>query len=242
MMSRAREETHWVSVEGQKVSLALHLPERAPAPCVVACHGLAASKASDKYLLLGQEFPRHGLALCRFDFRGCGESDGSYAGSTVAGRIRDLKAVLDAMARHPDLDGRFGLLGSSMGGFVALFVAGEAPAPVPVVTWNSPATLRGLEDRRDGDVAALGPAFFAELETRRYADAPSGVSLTLTIQGDRDEVVPPEHGRGLFERAAEPRAIHILSGADHRLSDAAHRAEAVALSLRWFRRCLGEVP
>ncbi len=237
-----REEKHWAAVEGQKVSLALHLPEETPAFCVVACHGLGASKESEKYLLLGREFPKHGFALCRFDFRGCGESDGSYADTTVAGRIRDLQAVLGLLANHPDLDGRFGLLGSSMGGFVALLVAREMSTPIPVVTWNCPVTLRGLEARRDGDVVGLGPEFFAELETQRYSDVPPAVPWTLTIQGDRDEVVPPEHGHILFSRAADPREIRILNGADHRLSDMSHRMEAVALSLEWFRRGLSRVP
>lgn len=226
-------------MEGQKISLALHLPENTPAFCVVACHGLGASKGSDKYLLLGREFPRGGLALCRFDFRGCGESDGSYAEGTVAGRIRDLRTVLDLLAGHPDLDGRFGLLGSSMGGFVALFAAREMRTPIPTVTWNCPATLRGLEGKRDGDVAGLGPAFFAELLTRRYADAPPGVPWTLTIQGDRDEVVPPAHGPMLYVQAAPPRRLVILEGADHRLTEMAHRMRAVEESLRWFEKYLG---
>jgi alpha-beta hydrolase superfamily lysophospholipase len=235
-MSQVREENHWASVEGEKISLALHLPEKTPASCVVACHGLGASKASDKYLLLGREFPRRGFALCRFDFRGCGESDGSYADSTVAGRIRDLQAVLELLAGHPSLDGRFGLLGSSMGGFVALFVARAVRAPIPVVTWNCPATLRGLEERREGDVAGLGSAFFAELRARQYADAASGIPWTLTIQGDRDEVVPPAHGNLLYGQAASPRRLVILEGADHRLTTMAHRMRAVEESLRWFER------
>lgn len=231
-LSQVPEERHWTSVDGQKVSLVLHLPEGSPAFCVVACHGLGASKESEKYLLLGREFPRRGMALCRFDFRGCGESDGSYADSTVAGRVRDLRAVLELLAGHPSLDGRFGLLGSSMGGFVALFVASEMRTPV--VTWNCPATLRGLEARGDADVAGLGPAFFAELRTRRYADAPPGLPWTLTVQGDRDEVVPPEHGHRLYDQATAPRRLVILEGADHRLSDMTHRTRAVAESLRWF--------
>ena len=235
-MSQIREETHWASVEGEKVSLALHLPGKTPAFCVIACHGLGASKASEKYLLLGRELPRRGVAVCRFDFRGCGESDGAYADSTVAERIRDLQAVLELLASHPSIDGRFGLLGSSMGGFVALFVAKAMRTPLPVVTWNCPATLRGLEERREGDVAGLGSAFFAELRTRRYADAPSGIPWTLTIQGDRDEVVPPEHGHLLYGRAADPRRLVILEGADHRLIDMAHRMRAVEGSLRWFER------
>jgi pimeloyl-ACP methyl ester carboxylesterase len=223
-------------VDGQKVSLVLHLPEKTPVSCVIACHGLGASKESEKYLLLGREFPRRGLALCRFDFRGCGESDGSYADSTVAGRIRDLLAVRDLLAGHPSLDGRFGLLGSSMGGFVALFVAREIEIPIPVVTWNCPATLRGLEARRDGDVAGLGSAFFEELRTRRCADVPPGIPWTLTIQGDRDEVVPAEHGHRLYGQAADPRRLVILEGADHRLTEMAHRRRAVEESLRGFER------
>lgn len=221
------------------MSLVLHLPERTPAPCVVACHGLAASKDSDKYLLLAREFPIRGLALARFDFRGCGESDGAYADSTVAGRIQDLHAVLGLLASHPSLDGRFGLLGSSLGGFVALFVASQMLTAIPVVAWNCPATLRGLDGRRDADVAGLGPVFFAELETRRYADVPPGVPWTLTIQADRDEVVPPEHGRILYRQAADPRHLVILEGADHRLSEMRHRMRAVEESLSWFGTPLG---
>jgi fermentation-respiration switch protein FrsA (DUF1100 family) len=44
-------ERHAVEVPGGRLSLVLHLPESStPVPCVVACHGLGASKDSDKYL------------------------------------------------------------------------------------------------------------------------------------------------------------------------------------------------
>ena len=233
-----REEVHRVAVGEQKLALVLHLPARLPAPCVVACHGLAASKDSEKYLLLGREFPKAGLALCRFDFRGSGESDGVYAGSTVAGRIADLEAVLDSLAQHPALNRRFGLLGSSMGGFVALHVAARRRPPLPVVTWNAPATLRGLRRSTSEDVAGLGRAFFDELATGALADTPAGVAFSLTIQAERDEVVPPGHGQILFDRAADPKELDVVKGADHRLSDMAHRMEAVSLSLHWLSRYL----
>jgi len=231
-----REEVHRIPVEGHKLALVLHLPARTPAPCVVACHGLGASKDSEKYLLLGREFPPEGFALARFDFSGCGESDGAYADTTVGSRIRDLEAVLDFFGKHPALNGHFGLLGSSMGGYVALFVS--ASRRLPVATWNTPATLRGLEPSQSGDLLGLGPAFFEELRAGEYADAPGGVSRCLTIQADRDEVVPPSHGQLLFDRATEPRELVMLSGADHRLTQMPHRLEALTLSLGWFRRFL----
>ena len=233
-----REEVHRVAVGEQKLALVLHLPPRLPAPCVIACHGLGASKDSEKYLLLGREFPKAGLALCRFDFRGSGESDGAYDESTVVSRVADLEAVLDFFATYQALTGRVGLLGSSMGGFVALHVAARRRPAIPVVTWNAPATLRGLQRSTSEDVAGLGRAFFNELATGAFADTPAGVAFSLTIQAEHDEVVPPSHGQILFDRAADPRELHILKGADHRLSDPAHRMEAVALSLSWFSRYL----
>lgn len=228
------QEVHRVAVGEQKIALVLHLPSRTPAPCVIACHGLGASKDSDKYLLLGREFSNAGLALCRFDFRGCGESDGAYADSTVVSRIADLESVLRFLEERSAVNGRFGLLGSSMGGFVALHVAARRRPPVPVVTWNAPATVRGLQRSESADVDGLGRAFFEELATGALADTPPGVTFSLTIQAERDEVVPPAHGRVLFDRAADPRRLQILTGADHRLSDMSHRLEAVALSLRWL--------
>ncbi len=138
------EERHRVAVGDGQLALVLHLPASpARVPCVVACHGLNASKNSEKYLLLGAELPAAGLALARFDFRGCGESSGREEDTTIASRIADVEAVIRALAGHPRLDGRFGLLGSSLGGFVALFVASRRPG-TPVVTWNAPASLTDL--------------------------------------------------------------------------------------------------
>jgi alpha-beta hydrolase superfamily lysophospholipase len=216
----------------------------ARAALVVACHGLGSSKDSDKYLLLSRVLPEAGLALARFDFRGAGESGGSYRDATTASRIADLEAVLAHLATHPDLASRVGLLGSSMGGFVAWHVAHRriqsgAP-PLPVVSWNAPANLSPLEAREVSEATGLGPALVAEVRSGRLASAPTGVSHALVVQGEADEVVSPEHGRRLFERAREPRVLHLIAGADHRLTEMAHRLEAVDRSRRWMTQHLGE--
>jgi alpha-beta hydrolase superfamily lysophospholipase len=226
-----------VSLPGHTIALALHLPAGAAiVPCVLACHGLSASKESDKYLLLGEQFPRAGLALARFDFRGCGESTGVERDTTVATRIDDALAVLDRLAKHPRLDGRVGLLGSSMGGFVALHVARVVGGTTPVVTWNAPADFTRME--RPDPNGNLGPAFFAEVERGDYASTPVGVARHLVVQGECDDVVAPSHGATLYARATEPKALLSIPGADHRLTDMAHRRRAVDESLAWLRRFL----
>lgn len=235
------EERHSVPLEDGKLALVLHLPAGpGPCPCVVACHGLSASKDSDKYLLLGEEFSRAGLALARFDFRGCGESTGREDETTVASRIEDCRAVLALLETHPRLDGRFGLLGSSMGGFVALHVAAARGDGIPVVTWNAPASLADLGDSQDSP--GIGMPFLLELSSGRYADSPRGVPRHLVIQAEADDVVPLEHGSLLHARAAEPCDFVIIPGADHRLTDMAHRRDAVARSLDWLLRCVKETP
>jgi fermentation-respiration switch protein FrsA (DUF1100 family) len=223
-----------VTVGAAEVAGVLHLPDGpGPWPCVVACHGMGASKDSDKYLLLGRELPAAGLALARFDFRGSGESGGRHEDATIETRVADLEGVLDHLAKLPELNGRFGLLGSSLGGYVALWTAAARAggAPLPVVTWNAPVSLRELPG---ADPEQAGRALVAEVLRGERAEAPAGVAQVLVIQADRDEVVPPAHGRQLFERAAEPRALHVIAGADHRLSDPDHRREALEQSRRFL--------
>ena len=222
-----------VTVGAADVAGVLHLPPERPAPCVIACHGMGASKDSEKYLLLARELPAAGLALARFDFRGSGESGGRPRDATIETRVADLEAVLDHLAKRPELDGRFGLLGSSLGGYVALWAASRlAPgAAVPVVTWNAPAALRELSHADPGEA---GAALVAEVKRGDLAEAPPGVARVLVIQADRDEVVPPAHGRALLERARDPRRLHVIAGADHRLTDPDHRREAVEESRRWL--------
>jgi dipeptidyl aminopeptidase/acylaminoacyl peptidase len=229
-------------VDGVDVVGVLHLPPSGPAPCVVACHGMGASKDSDKYLLLGRDFPEAGLALARFDFRGSGESGGLYRNATIASRIADLEAVLEHLARDPALDGRFGLLGSSLGGFVALWVASRHRRVMPVVTWNAPANLASLAASPCADVTSPGAALVAEVRAGRHLDAPAGASHVLVVQGLADDVVSPGHAEILFERAREPRELCLLSGADHRFSDPLHRLEAVKRSRDWFTRHLHGEP
>lgn len=232
-------ERHVVDVPGGRVCLVLHVPDgAAPAPCVVACHGLSASKESDKYLMLGAELPAAGYALARFDFRGCGESSGREEDTTIATRIEDVAAVVKLLGRHEHLSGEVGLLGSSLGGFVAAHVAAARGNDTPLVTWNAPSNLFDLANDERHDGRGIGVPFFMELATHRYDSTPAGIPRHLVIQGEADDVVEVEHGAVLHSRAAEPCDLIVIPGADHRLTDPAHRRQAVDASLAWFRRFL----
>lgn len=236
-------ETETLRLPGGSGALAavLHLPTRRPAPLVIACHGLLSSKDSPKYAALGEALAQAGFACARFDFAGCGESAGSLRETTVAGRVADLAAVAEALAGHPAVAGSVGLVGSSLGGFIVLRHAARDPRVRAVVTWAAPADLKDLRGEEELLLrSGLGRPLLDELERGEGLEVPGGVRRCLIQHGDADAVVPVAHARALYARAAEPRTLAILPGADHVLSDPADRAEAVARTIAWFTRFLPE--
>lgn len=225
--------------EGERLDGTLDLPGAGRWPCVVAAHGLFSAKVSDKFLLLSTRLTAAGIACLRFDFRGCGDSGGDLKDTTISGRISDLKAILTNLQDHQALDGRFFLMGSSLGGYVALFVAAELSQVRATALWSTPAHVRDLQGRKESLQAhGLGSAFFRELEEGRCVEAPAGVSGSLIVHGERDELVPCSHAQTLYARAEEPKALEILPDADHRFLDPNDRERAIRLTIAWFERHL----
>lgn len=224
---------------GEQLDGVLHLPGPGKWPCVIAAHGLFSAKVSDKFFLLAARLTEAGFACLRFDFRGCGQSGGQLKDTTIAGRINDLRAVLARLQDHQALDQRFFLVGSSLGGYVALFVAAQAPHVSALALWATPAHTRELEGRKDTLQAhGLGAPFIQELEQGTFVEAPAGVPRTLIIHGEQDELVPCSHAQALYERAKEPKALEILPGADHRLTNPEDRERTIRLTTAWFKRHL----
>jgi len=230
-----------IPVDDIALAGALHRPEAAArSPAVIAAHGLLSSMASEKYLRLAEAFVARGVALCRFDFRGCGGSAGALAASTLGDRLRDLLAIVAWVRGREWFDGRLALVGSSMGGFLSVCAAGTAPPFAAVVTWAAPAALHELLARPEAVFASgLGEPFLAELRAGKLLEAPGGVGSVLVIHGDADEVVPVDHARRLWQRCADPKRLAILAGADHSISDPADRERAVGLTVDFCREAFG---
>jgi len=225
--------------QGQAVSGALHLPEMKKPPCVIASHGLFSSKDSEKYIALGDRCGTKGIALLRFDFRGFGESGGSRAESTVSARLLDLNMAIEFVRSHPRIGPGIGLMGSSLGGFLSLMEAARNNDIRAVVTWATPFTLAALEERRgEGEMASLGEEFFHDIKAHDLAPVLSKVANCLVIHGERDELVPVEQAKMIYEGLNYPKGMEIIEEADHRLTQPDHREKAVEITLEWFERYL----
>ena len=216
---------------GQRIVGILHLPDGdGKFPCVITCHGYYSTKDSEKYVAIANRLCGEGFAVFRFDFRGCGESEGSIEEITLSGRVSDLESALWFVRKHAKISGRIGLLGSSMGGCVAIIRAAEDEGIKAVAAWSTPSHLSGLfeKDRLKRDVER-----YRMLELVGRVAAP-----ILIIHGDADELVPLHHAKDLYERANEPKMLEIIKGGDHRLTNPQDRKRAIDLSLEWFKKYL----
>jgi alpha-beta hydrolase superfamily lysophospholipase len=230
--------------EDQKIAGVLHLPDRKSPPCVIASHGLLSSKESEKYIALGERLVQEGIAMLRFDFRGIGESEGRMEEDTISRRMMDLGSAIEFIRSRRDLKNRIGLLGSSLGGYVSLMKASQAQEEKirAVVIWATPFHLDDLKSNKGTEGHPLPEeAFFEDLPKHRLLPLLPKVSNCLVIHGEKDELVPVDQAWEIFHGLGAPKEIHILEGADHRLTDLAHRSRAMELSTAWFKRYLQPV-
>jgi alpha-beta hydrolase superfamily lysophospholipase len=225
--------------QGQRVAGILHLPEEKNPPCVIASHGLLSSKESEKYVAMGETLSKKGIAMLRFDFRGCGESEGKWEDDTVSRRIADLRSAIDFVRSYSGLGNRVGLLGSSLGGYITLVMAAVEKGIRSVVIWSTPFHLDGLESKQGTEgVPPLGNAFFKDLPKHRLLPLLPAVSNGMVIHGEADELVPVDQAWEIFHGLGSPKEIHVIEGADHRLTHPNHRQRAMDLSCEWFRKFL----
>lgn len=228
-------------VEDQEISGFIHRPSADPGlPWVVLCHGLLSSMESPKFRILADALCAEGIAAVRFDFRGCGQSEGDLRESTVSGRVADLQAVLDHFRDDRGMRGPHGVLGSSMGGYVSLLTFTTREDLQAVCVWATPFDLQRLSDNRDHpELAKLGPAFFEDLSRHDLLLLAPKIHHLVVLHGECDEVVPQSHALLLHQHASDPKELHIFPGGDHRFTDPQQRARAVELSIRWLKKHLG---
>jgi fermentation-respiration switch protein FrsA (DUF1100 family) len=99
--------------------------------------------------------------------------------------------------------------------------------------------LDDLGSKKQEEDYPLPPeAFFEDLPKHRLLPLLQKVSNGLVIHGEGDELVPVDQALGIFYHLGIPKEIHVIGGADHRLTDPAHRQRAIELSLDWFKKHL----
>ena len=123
------EERVSFAFDGLKLAGVLHLPddrdrsERRPGFLVL--HGFGSNKDGGVALVVARMLADLGYVALRFDFRGCGDSEGPRGRVICLEQVEDTKNALSYLATRPEVEpDRIGLLGNSFGAAVAVYTAG----------------------------------------------------------------------------------------------------------------------
>jgi dienelactone hydrolase len=204
-------------------------------PCVIISHGLISSKESSKSVALADAFLAAGIASCRFDYHGCGESEGNLRDTTLSIRLRNLQAVVEYVRRQNMIDPlAIGLSGSSFGGSTTLLHAARDKTVRSAILMATPYRL---EKRPDDELDQIGfTDIYDDFAKYDLLSEAAGVSHGLVIHGEKDETVPWEEGMAIYQNLLEPKRFELVKGGDHVFSDPALRDSVIRLSVDWVKR------
>jgi dienelactone hydrolase len=217
-------------VDGQKVVGTLEVPDRAIRPPVILMlHGFKGSSDELEIPSLKQgvfaraanAWAARGLASMRIDFRGGGDSEGSFEDTTISGQVKDALAAIEYLQKEKSVDPkRLALVGWSQGGAVAAITAGRTQHRLAAVAlWNpetSPAAtneaVAGAEVVKSGlasggrpivlklpwgEEVRLKAAFFEDLFTLDpVADLAKYPGPVFVAVGTKDTVIYPQPQSG----------------------------------------------
>ena len=236
---------------GVRLAGLLHLPagvdDPSGRPAVVLCHGMESSKEGTKHQALAARLTASGYVCLRFDFSYVGESGGKFEDLTISGEVEDLGGAVDHLTMRGTTE--FAIVGSSLGGTVAVLFAGHEPRVRVLVTIAAVALPLGIIERMDPDVLVawrqggvrgegegrLGRGFLDDLERIDVlAAATRTTAATLVTHGDHDQVVPVGDAYALFAALPEPKVLAITPACDHRFSDPRHLQDLLDRIVDWI--------
>lgn len=174
------------------------------APVVIMCHGYGSSKDGSAKNL-AQKLIKEEISVYRFDFTGCGESEGDLSVLTPKQGLDDLTAAVKDLGNE-----KFALYGSSFGGYIALLYASK----------NHVLTL-GLKAPVSDYRAVFNKKYHSNVFAQQlktidlYRDAKDIDTPIFIVHGSKDSVVSLAQSKKLLENIKRGKRLSILHGADH---------------------------
>ena len=219
---------HTVSVDGDEVVAVHHEAETGPGTnddkeidedrWIFFSHGFVSDKGGS-YVGRCERAAAEGYDAVRFDHRGCGESDLSFAEQNLSTRVADLRAVIE----HFD-PSSFVLFGSSFGGKVVFHVAVDESRLVAVgtrapVTYTEPfEKYRGEGDASPG-WGGIADDFFEDLESYDFAEVEHRLDVPVAVFHGRDDAtVNLEHSIDAVAAIEADVMLQAYAGEGHSFS------------------------
>jgi pimeloyl-ACP methyl ester carboxylesterase len=206
-------------------------------PGALFCTGFKSDMTGTKATVLESFCRARNQQYTRFDYQGHGMSSGAFTDGTIGEWLADTLAILDRVTEGPQI-----VVGSSMGGWIALLTARARPERVAALIgiatavdftdrlWNriDESTRSLLRDEgvwmRPSEYDPAGYPITMQLidEGRAHLLMPGPIPFdgpVRLLHGQRDDAVPWQNSLEIAEALrSEAVAITLVKDGDHRLS------------------------
>ena len=232
-------------------------------PVVLMLHGFASRRdeVGNFYLNLAKELENIGIASLRIDFIGSGESEGKFEDTTVTGQVDDAKVALNYLKDCKEYKfSKFGVLGFSLGGIVAVELAGTEKID-SLAVWSTTGDVVGVFKEELGkyfpiayekgsvfiDLGwtkfSLKKAFFESLyNVFPYEAITHYYGPLLTIAGEKDKASVEGAKNLLYNHPGKLQMKIIISGVGHIYGvlskDLRPSKEVIKVTKEWFKNTL----
>lgn len=235
--------------EGKTLRGYLHLPTNFNGTIVVFYHGFTGNKTEHggHFRDFSRLLEKGGSGSLRMDFSGNGESDGSFNDFTMDTMVKEAELLIDYALKVEGLKSLV-LLGFSMGGALAAYIAGKREADIDKLILWSPAKdiLNMIKTRYEHtDKLPNGDADFGNypLSLKMYKstdnyDFLEGVNNfkknVLIIHGRKDLAVNVE-AAFVYEKLYKNVKVHIIESAGHGYDKRIEKEELLNESYKFVR-------
>jgi len=219
-----------------KLAYQLQNGNAAASPTVVFLTGFRSDMTGTKAEFLSGFCQRRRQNFIRFDYRGHGQSDGVFEEGTIGLWLEDALDIIDTLST-----GRILLIGSSMGGWIALQAALARPDRIKglIGLAAAPDFTREIEERlspqnkedlvkhgRFKVISEWSPPysltqdFIDDGNARCLLDGPIALTIPVRlIQGMKDTEVPWQTAHRINNAlTTDDKKVYLVEEGDHRLS------------------------
>lgn len=216
-------EVAYIQVEGRSIA---YRSRAGAGPALLFLPGYASDMEGAKALALDAFAERHGLAMVRFDYSGTGSSKGRFQDGTLALWLDEALAVVDRVVEGPIL-----LVGSSMGGWIALHVALQRPDRIRAFVGVASAadfTDWGFADADAAEADGIAHGLWQSGQELQLLRGEIAVDCPVRlIHGEEDRDVPLDIAfRTMRALRSDDVQLIVIKSGGHRLSEP-HEIETI---------------
>lgn len=223
-------------------------------PVVIICHGFGSNCQTPLLTSIANDVVEQGMIAVRFDFNGCGKSEGLFQNMTVPNEIDDLMHVISWVRRQPWTED-VSLVGHSQGGVVVSMTSGRLGdgvikceallAPAAVLRDDAirgitqgvnydPWNIKGDYIELPGRGLKLGKDYIQTAMTLPiYETAGNYNGPVLILHGTHDQVVPYTYSERYHEKLSHSE-LRLIPGEDHRFTNT--YSESALLVADWLHK------